>query len=96
MKPASVLATLSVAVLLHRLGFDFASAPKGEGKGVEGGQGEVVEDAGLVASLDRLVHDFLMRAVVFLECRESGLARGSKVDASHGWGKVSWLISLSR
>ena len=41
---------------------------------MKGGEGEVVEDAGLVASLGSLVHSFPMEVVVFLEYREGGLA----------------------
>ena len=78
------------------MGFRFRAAPKGERKGMEGGEGEVVEDACLIAPFDGIVHILLMRAVVFLEYRESGLAWGSKVYASHIWGECSWIPSLSR
>lgn len=84
------------AVLLHRLCVGFVSAPKGERKGVKGCECEWVEDGSLIAPFDSVVHSLLMRAVVFLEYRESGLAWGSKVDASHDLEIGSEIRSLSR
>ena len=50
---------------------------------MKGSECEWVEDGSLIAPFDGVVHSLLMRAVVFLEYRESRLACGSKVDASH-------------